>query len=87
MSFRVRLSEWFDERLGTRAIRQELFDRKIPRGGLVVEWTYTLGSVLLFFFMLQAATGMLLAMNYAPTPDHAYDAARVTSPHAPRWAG
>lgn len=80
---RFQLSKWFDERLGTQAIRRALFDRNIPKSRLRVEWIYTLGSVLLFFFLLQAATGMMLAMNYAASPDHAFDAARYISLRAP----
>ncbi|MGA7872912.1 MAG: cytochrome b N-terminal domain-containing protein [Candidatus Binatus sp.] len=79
---RPRLSKWFDERLGTRTIRQALFDRNIPKSSPLVEWIYTLGSILLFFFILQAVTGMMLAMNYVASPDHAYDAARYISTRA-----
>jgi quinol-cytochrome oxidoreductase complex cytochrome b subunit len=77
------LSKWFDERLGTRAIRRALFDRNIPKSSSRVEWIYTLGSVLLFFFILQAVTGMMLAMNYVASPDHAFDAVRYISTRAP----
>ena len=79
MSTRFQLSKWFDERLGTRAIRRALFDRNIPKSSPTVEWIYTLGSVLLFFFILQAVTGMTLAMNYVASPDHAYDAVTYVS--------
>jgi ubiquinol-cytochrome c reductase cytochrome b subunit len=79
MSTRFQLSKWFDERLGTRAIRRALFDRNIPKSSPTVEWIYTLGSVLLFFFILQAVTGMMLAMNYVASPDHAYDAVTYVS--------
>ncbi len=80
---RLQLNKWFDERLSTRAIRVALFDRHIPKSSPLVEWIYTLGSVLLFFFILQAVTGMMLAMNYVASPDHAYDAARYISLRAP----
>ncbi|MGO9596204.1 MAG: cytochrome bc complex cytochrome b subunit, partial [Steroidobacteraceae bacterium] len=60
-----------------------LFDRNIPKSSPLVEWIYTLGSVLLFFFILQAVTGMMLAMNYVASPDHAFDAARYISLRAP----
>ncbi|MGC2762193.1 MAG: cytochrome b N-terminal domain-containing protein, partial [Candidatus Binatus sp.] len=60
-----------------------LFDRHIPKSSPLVEWIYTLGSVLLFFFILQAVTGMMLAMNYVASPDHAFDAARYISLRAP----
>ena len=83
MWFRLQPSKWFDERLGTRAIRKALFDRNIPKSSPRVEWIYTLGSILLFFFILQAVTGMMLAMNYVASPDHAYDATRYISTQAP----
>jgi len=83
MSARRALADWFDERLGTRAINQALFARKIPGG---VGWIYTLGSVSLFLFVLQAATGSFLAMNYAPTPDHAFDSVRFVTEEAPMGA-
>ena len=35
-----------------------------------------IGSATLFLFVLQAVTGMFLAVYYAPTPDHAYDSVR-----------
>ncbi|HYA35231.1 MAG TPA: cytochrome b N-terminal domain-containing protein [Candidatus Binataceae bacterium] len=79
----IQLSEWLDERLGTREIRVALFDRHIPKSGPWSEWIYTLGSVLLFFFIMQAVTGMMLAMNYTPSPDHAFDAVRYISTTAP----
>lgn len=83
MSVRRQVADWFDERLGTRAIGQALFGRKIPAG---TGWIYTLGSASLFLFLLQAATGMFLAMSYAPTPDHAYDSVRFISEEAPLGA-
>lgn len=65
-----RLANWLDDRLQIRAIKEKLLDRKIPKG---VGWIYTLGSVSLFLFILQAVTGILLAMNYSPSPDHAHE--------------
>ena len=63
------IADWVDERLGIRAIGEALFERKIPEGTGLVSWIYTLGSVVMFLFILQAVTGMFLAMNYAPTPE------------------
>ena len=80
------LADWFDERLGTREIGRALFARKIPEATGVVGWIYTLGSVVMFLFILQAATGMFLAMNYAPTPENAYDSVRYISEQAPLGA-
>ena len=77
------LADWVDERLGIRAIGQALFGRKIPEATGLVSWIYTLGSVVMFLFILQAVTGMFLAMNYAPTPENAYDSVRFISEQAP----
>ncbi len=62
--------EWFDERSGASGIWNVLFARKIPLG---VGWFYTFGFGTLFLFILQAVTGIFLAMYYSPSPDHAYD--------------
>ena len=64
-----KLSAWFEERIQWREIKAALFDRKIPKG---VGWIYTLGSICLFIFVLQVVTGIFLAMNYSPSPDHAH---------------
>lgn len=77
------LADWFDERLGTREIGRALFGRKIPQASGPVAWVYTLGSVVMFLFVVQAATGVFLAMNYVPAPDHAYDSVRYISEQAP----
>lgn len=60
---------WLDERIGIRSIKETLLDRKIPKG---VGWIYTLGSISLFLFILQVTTGILLGMNYSPSPEFAH---------------
>ncbi|MBI2340808.1 MAG: cytochrome b N-terminal domain-containing protein [Deltaproteobacteria bacterium] len=64
-----RLINWLDERIEILNIKKTLFDRLIPKG---VGWPYVLGSVSLFLFTLQVVTGILLAMNYSPSPEHAH---------------
>jgi quinol-cytochrome oxidoreductase complex cytochrome b subunit len=86
MSIGKKVSDWFDERLGTRAVGQALFGRNIPMVEGWIAWVYTLGSVVIFLFILQAATGMFLAMNYVPSPDHAYDAIHYITDQAPLGA-
>jgi ubiquinol-cytochrome c reductase cytochrome b subunit len=66
----MRLYEWLDSRLKLKAVQRTLLDEPIPGGA---SWIYVFGSATLFLFLLQAITGMFLAVYYAPTPDHAYD--------------
>lgn len=65
--------DWLDHRAGFRTIRHHLLDEKLPAG---TGWWFTFGSLLLFGLTLQVVTGTLLAMFYAPTPDHAWDSVR-----------
>ena len=65
-----RLYQWLDSRLNLKPIEHTLLDEAIPGGA---SWIYVFGSATAFLFMLQAVTGMFLALYYAPTPDHAYD--------------
>ena len=44
-------------------------------------WPQVLGSVALFAFLVQAATGILLALNYKPAPGVAYDSMRHIMTH------
>ena len=66
----MRLYDWLDSRLKLKAVQRTLLDEPIPGGA---SWIYVFGSATLFLFILQAVTGMFLAVYYAPTPDHAYD--------------
>lgn len=63
------MQTWLDERVGSKTLKKVLLDRKIPK----ISWLYVLGSVSLFLFLMQAVTGIFLAMNYSPSPDHAHD--------------
>ncbi|MBU6481415.1 MAG: cytochrome b N-terminal domain-containing protein [Nitrospirae bacterium] len=64
------LYTWLDRRLNLKSVERTLLDEPIPGGA---SWIYVFGSATLFLFLLQALTGMFLAIYYAPTPDHAYD--------------
>lgn len=66
-------SGWWQRRLDIASLRRSLLDREMP-GGLT--WWHTLGSATLTVFLLQAVTGAVLAMYYAPSPDHAYESIR-----------
>jgi quinol-cytochrome oxidoreductase complex cytochrome b subunit len=64
-----RLYQWLDDRLGLNTIYNVTLDRKVPK----VNWFYTLGSASLFLFVLQAVTGVFLAVYYVPSPENAYN--------------
>jgi len=66
----MRIYQWLDSRLNLKPVERTLLDEPIPGGA---SWIYVFGSATLFLFLLQAVTGMFLAVYYAPTPDHAYD--------------
>ena len=61
---------WFDRRTGLRAIAREILNERIPASA---GWPHVFGSVALFLFAVQAATGVLLAINFVPTPEEAHD--------------
>jgi quinol-cytochrome oxidoreductase complex cytochrome b subunit len=64
-----RAVEWVDERYQVRVLLDALLHVPIPRTAR----TYYLGGITLFFFGVQAITGILLSLYYRPTPDAAYD--------------
>jgi len=61
--------DWLEERSGlVGGIKYFLF-RKVPAE---TNWFHTLGSATLTAFLVQAVTGVILAMYYKPAPDEAY---------------
>jgi len=78
----MKIAEWLDERTGWKTLKLVLLDRKIPN----VNGWYVLGSICGFLFILQAVTGIFLAMNYSPSPDHAYDSVNYISSEIPGGA-
>jgi len=54
------------------------FEERARLGRMPVSsgWHQVFGSVALFAFLVQAATGILLALNYAPAPPAAYESMR-----------
>jgi menaquinol-cytochrome c reductase cytochrome b subunit len=60
---------WVDERMGMSGFVSFLLFRKVPKG---TNWFYTLGSATLFAFVVQALTGVFLAMYYTPSATEAY---------------
>jgi len=60
---------WLDQRLGASGFLTGMLFRKVPKG---TNWFYTLGSATLFAFIVQATTGVFLAMFYTPSATQAY---------------
>jgi ubiquinol-cytochrome c reductase cytochrome b subunit len=61
--------EWLDGRYQLSSLMDALLHVDIPRSAR----TYYLGGITLFFFIVQAITGILLSLYYQPTPDTAHD--------------
>ncbi len=60
---------WVDTRMGASGFLAGMMFRKVPKG---TNWFYTLGSATLFAFIVQAVTGVFLAMFYTPSVTQAY---------------
>jgi menaquinol-cytochrome c reductase cytochrome b subunit len=75
--------DWLEERSGLiGGIKYFLF-RKVPSD---VNWFQTLGSATLTAFIVQAVTGVILAMYYKPDPDSAYESIqRITNDVFAGW--
>jgi ubiquinol-cytochrome c reductase cytochrome b subunit len=61
---------WLDERIDLSGLKRALLDRDVPDR---LTWWHTLGSASLTVFVVQIATGVVLATYYAASPDHAYN--------------
>jgi menaquinol-cytochrome c reductase cytochrome b subunit len=62
--------DWIEERSGLVGYTKWFLFRKVPRD---INWMQTLGSATMTAFIVQAVTGVILAMYYKPDPDHAYE--------------
>ncbi len=61
--------DWVDSRTGLVSGVHEFLNEEIPASS---GWHQVLGSVAVFGFLVQFFTGVLLALNYAPTAGEAY---------------
>jgi len=69
-NFKATIVHWIEHRTGLEsAIRNFLYEDIPASSG----WHQVFGSVVLFLFLLQVFTGVLLSFNYAPTPGEAYN--------------
>ncbi len=76
----ARVQGWLAERSGAGGVWEAFSARQIPLGA---GWLYTLGFASMFCFILQAATGLFLAVYYSPSPDHAYDSVQFLTYEVP----
>jgi len=75
--------EWVEERSGFVGLVEAFLFRKVPGD---TSWLQTLGSSLLTVFLLQATTGVILAMSYHPDPASAYESIRyITDDQTMGW--
>jgi menaquinol-cytochrome c reductase cytochrome b subunit len=65
----IGVADWVDERTGGSSFLTGMLFRNVPKG---TNWFYTLGSATLFAFVVQAVTGVFLAMYYTPSATGAY---------------
>jgi quinol-cytochrome oxidoreductase complex cytochrome b subunit len=61
--------DWVEERSGLVGYTKWFLFRKVPRD---ISWAQTLGAAALTAFIVQALTGVFLAMYYKPDPNSAY---------------
>jgi ubiquinol-cytochrome c reductase cytochrome b subunit len=64
-----RIGSFLKQRFGYQDHLGLFLDKPLPES---VNWTVSLGGVIALLFVIQAATGMFLALYYNPSPDFAY---------------
>ena len=68
--------DWVEERTGLVGYTKWFLFRHVPRD---VNWMQTLGAATLTAFLVQAVTGVVLAMYYKPDPNSAYESIQFIS--------
>jgi quinol-cytochrome oxidoreductase complex cytochrome b subunit/cytochrome c len=74
---------FLEERTGWKRLKEVLLLEPLPGGA---RWAAALGSLLLFAFLVQVVTGILLAMNYAPSEKTAWASVNYTQEEVPLGA-
>ena len=64
---------WLEERTGLPSAVRHFLDEDLPNSA---GWPQVLGSVALLAFLIQMATGLVLALNYGATPSEAHASLR-----------
>lgn len=63
------LREWFEDRTGIKTLLKVALDEPVHGGA---KWSYIFGSGLVFLFILQAVTGIIMASFYSPSSTSAW---------------
>jgi hypothetical protein len=66
----TRILAWIDERYELSGFLKPILDKPVPDWQR--RWWYCLGGLTFFLFLVQGATGIMLAFYYKPTPAEAY---------------
>ncbi len=66
----ARAVDWVDERYDIVEPLQKIAAKPVPR--FARQWFYCLGGITFVLFLVQALTGIMLAVYYKPSPDTAY---------------
>ncbi len=74
---------FWESRTGWSRLKHTLLLEPLPGGS---RWAAAFGSLLLFTFLLQAVTGILLAMSYAPAVKTAWPSVKYIQEQCP-WDG
>ena len=70
--------DWVEERTGLVGGTKYFLFRNVPRD---INWMQTLGAATLTAFIVQAVTGVFLAMYYTPDPNSAYESIQNITHH------
>ncbi len=73
----------WEERTGWSRLKAQLLLEPLPGGA---RWAAAFGSLLLFAFLVQVITGILLAMNYAPSENSAWASVKFIQDEVPLGA-
>src|SRR5690349_15643655 len=68
-----KIIDWLEHRTGLESAIKNFLYEDIPASS---GWHQIIGSMAVFFFIVQVFTGGLLAFNYAPTPGDAYNSVK-----------
>jgi quinol-cytochrome oxidoreductase complex cytochrome b subunit len=75
--------KFWDSRTGWSWLKEKLLLEPLPGGA---RWAAAFGSLLLFVFVVQVVTGILLAMNYAPSDKTAWPSVNYVQNEVPLGA-